>query len=410
MRETTVRRRALAAGVAVLAFVVVAAGVGWRAAQRLAPLGAPIDRDWAMTDFRDTVYYPAVAYRDGRDPYAPSFAREYPVQRPLPAYGPLIVLLHLPLTLLPVHAAEAAYFAVSLALTLAVAALALHGAGLPRTVGAVFGVATAMLVSRPGHKNLLLGQATLEVVAGAYLALAYARTRPFVAALGLALTTMKPQFAVPLSALLLVARAHRVVVVGLAIAGVLSLATLAANGGPSGVLSWPRAFVASSAAAAHPAQFWYLRIDFAHVLRTLGLAASGWMDAVASLGALALGATAVARARLADEPLTSSALALTALCLTTLVATYHMAYDALLLTMPILALTAGRDVRALGAARIALVALMLVPAFNWDLPAPLVHAVGVSKAAVAVANGAALFAALVLCAWLLRRRAPLTAR
>ena len=394
--------------IALAAFVVVAGIVAHRTATRLMVRPPQMPAQWTMCDFQGTLYYPAVAFLAGSNPYEPGFADAYPVERRLPAYGPLTVLLHLPLGLLPLPIAESVYFLLTLALVLVVAALTLRTCGLPSTPAWIFGLGTLMILSRPGHKNLLLGQSTMEVVLGIYLALIYTRDRPLVAALGLALTTMKPQFALPLVPLLLAARAYRVVAAGLASAAVLSLATLLPFG-TAGILSWWQALVHSSTAAGQPSVMWFLRMDLGDALRVIFGAHGSLVDLAVATGTLALAAFTIHRVRLHDRPIAASALALTATCTAVLVSTYHLTYDAILLTLPVVALLAGLDADILpGGTRIVLAALLLLPAVHYDLPTGrVVDALGLGpqwRIGFAVANGVALSAALVLSAFAVRQR------
>ena len=400
-----VRRRAVpppvATWLALVAFLLIAAVLAYRTAHKLAPTAHP--DAWAMTDFRDTIYYPAVAFLAGRNPYDPSFAVSYPVQRPLPPYGPLIVLLHLPLALLLVGAAEATYFVVTLALTLAVAGLALRAGDHEAAPWAVLALGFLILASRPGHQNLLLGQCTLEVVLGVYLAFVFARDRPFLAALGVAVTTMKPQFALPLVLMLLVSGERVVVAVGLILAAVLSLAALLVGGGAAGLSSWRGALARTGDAATGDSFMWYLRIDLGYLARQIAhLTGGGAIDLIAAALVLVVGAVAVRRARVPGAALAASPLAVTAACLTVLVSMYHLTYDALLLTLPIVALARARAAGITSpATRVVLLALLLVPAVNYLATESVIRALDLQGGwwlLVTGANGIALLAALLVSA------------
>lgn len=389
--------------IAVVAFAAVAAIVAYRTATRLMTYPPQMPGQWAMCDFQGTLYYPALAFLAGNNPYDPSFPDHYPVERRLPAYGPLTIVLHLPFALMPLPIAELLYFLVTLALILVLATLTLRVCGLPPSPTWILGLGTLMILSRPGHKNLLLGQSTMEVVLGVYLALIYTRDRPLVAALGLALTTMKPQFALPLVPLLLIARAYRVVAAGLAIAVGISLATLLPYG-TAGILSWWQALAHSNAAAGQPSDMWFLRMDLGYALGLMFDAHGSLVDLAVAAAALALAAFTIRRVRRDDQPIAASALALTATCTAVLVSTYHLKYDAILLTLPVVALLAGLDADILPAApRIALAALLLLPAIHYDLPTDrVVDALGLGqrwRTGFAVANGLALSAALVVSAF-----------
>src|SRR5262249_47260564 len=113
--------------------------------------------------------------------------------------------------------------ALTAALTPAVAALCLSMARLRVSVASVFSVATLILFARPGYWNLFLGQCTATVVVGTYLALHFARRRPWLAAAGVALARLEPTSGVPLVVLLLARRDVRPVLLGGALAAAASI-------------------------------------------------------------------------------------------------------------------------------------------------------------------------------------------
>src|SRR5262249_57464168 len=82
------------------------------------------------------------------------------------------------------------------------------------TAASLRGLTAVLLLSRPGQMNLLLGQVSAQVAIGAYVALRWARTRPVLASLALALSTLKPTYGVPLAALMLFGRGDVATVVG----------------------------------------------------------------------------------------------------------------------------------------------------------------------------------------------------
>ena len=157
-------------------------------------------------DFHNGVYFPARAFVEGVSPYGEEFARNYPVTRPLPLMSPLVLVLHAPLALLPVTAAELVYFAVNIFLLMCLAwfCVAWLPAGDRRTTWWL--VALLLIVaSRSGHTTLYTGYLTAELVCGTLLALSTARSSPWTSAAGVALTSCKPTYAIPLF-LLMVAR------------------------------------------------------------------------------------------------------------------------------------------------------------------------------------------------------------
>jgi hypothetical protein len=353
--------------IAAAIFALWAAVIGYRISTKLMVSAEQGADHWTMCDFQGTLYYPAVAWLNGVNPYDPDFPEHYPVERRLPAYAPMGVLLHVPFALLPVRAAEGAYFLVTLALVLIMAALTLRACGLPHEPAWVFALGTLMLIARPGHKTMLLGQSTMELALGVYLALIYSRDRPFLAAIGVALTTLKPQFALPLLLPLLAARAYRAVFGGLALAAGLSLAVLA-RFGAAGPASWWRAVRHSAAAVSRPSEMWFLRIDLSYALRVVFGAHGAALDLALALGTVG-GAAFVVYRTCRDGPIAASALALTATCTAILLSNYHLTYDAIVLTLPVVALLSGVGVAGLApATRLALAVLLLVPAVHYDLP------------------------------------------
>src|SRR5262245_40913702 len=150
-----------------------------------------------LTDFHNSVYFPALGLREGFNPYSQDYVAHYPTYQ-LPPYSPAMFWLNYPYSLLPLEVANVVYFVFSCALVVALAASALAVCRVPLTLVNVLALATVILISRPGHVNMLVGQITLVLVLGAVWALELARRRPVLGGLALALTTLKPTFAIPI--------------------------------------------------------------------------------------------------------------------------------------------------------------------------------------------------------------------
>src|SRR5262249_18666321 len=164
---------------AVAAFLLAAGLLAARTVSTLNVPGRPDSERWGLADFRDNAYYPVVALRHGDNPYdAATYTRRYPVRNAFPPYAPLMLALHAPLVMLSLERAELVYWliTVSLALPLVGLALAACGARQDATVFAV--VAAAVLLSRPGHWNVLLGQSAILLVVATFGALHWLRARP----------------------------------------------------------------------------------------------------------------------------------------------------------------------------------------------------------------------------------------
>lgn len=354
-------------GWAVFAFALVAALIALRAAANLHVPGHPGLAHYGLVDFRDAIYYPAVALLDGVNPYDPiAYAHIYPVRSTFALYGPHTLLVHLPFALLPPVAAAAAYFASTLAVTLLLAWLILRLCGRRTAAAAVLTLAALLLLSRPGQSNLFLGQYAATMAVAVALAL-----RPglaaWTAALGIALAWMKPTFGAPLAVLLLARGEWRAVLAGSAVAALASalpLGAIIAHGG----VDAPLALLTGNATifAAQPlfgTASSVTRIDAASLVGRLAGAPSLTLELALAALLVGGGAWTVTRAARAGT-LRARRYADAVICLTILVPVYHQAYDALLLALPLAALilTAPRvaDGRRLHVLLLGLLALPLV--------------------------------------------------
>ena len=174
------------------------------------PVVAEFDRSLqGQFDFHNGVYFPSRAFLDGVSPYGQSFSQLYPVTRPLPLMSPLVLLVHAPLALLPVNVAEVIYFAVNCALLGVLGWYCVNW--LPKSNTRVTWLLVAWLLivgSRAGHTTLFTGYLTALMVVGTVVALAHARSQPWLAALGVMIASCKPTYAIPLF-LLMIARGDR---------------------------------------------------------------------------------------------------------------------------------------------------------------------------------------------------------
>ncbi len=172
-------------------------------------------------DFHNGVYFPSLAYSRGVNPYGEVFANTYPVSRQIPPYSPLTLLLHVPLSWLPIRAAEIVYLVINLTICWWLACLtvaSLDAIGDKRTASWL--VFFLIVSSRAGHTTLFTGYFTLELVLGTILALYYAESRPITSGVGIALASIKPNFVIPL-VLALAARGNwRALLVGCSIAAI----------------------------------------------------------------------------------------------------------------------------------------------------------------------------------------------
>ena len=401
-------RRRPGGALAIVAFLVVTAIVAYRVVTHLNVPGHPEVPRWALQDFRDAVYYPVVAFLQGHNPYDPAdMLRRYPIGLPFPWYLPMTLVIHMPLGLLPYETAEFAYFALMVAVMLGVAWLTLRLCDLEGGLAEVFGLGTLVVMSRPGHWNLFTGQCTPLAVLGVYVALRFVDERPGLAALGVALAEFKPTFGVPLAVLLLARGSLRPVVIGTAVAGVVSLVpalVLASSAGG------PRALLGSLAAARHafdadaavnptssPS-----RVDVASLLgRLLGRPPGSAAEIGIAIAVLGLGALGVGNlSRRADGG--SRRLSASLVCLVILGCTYHQAYDLLLLVLPLAVLITRGDEMPWAShpwTRWTLVALMAIPMANYLTSDTAISFLGLAGrwwVVLASVNGVLLLASLLI--------------
>jgi hypothetical protein len=367
----------LSARRALLAFLFAGAIVSGRTAMQLNVPGQPRVERYGLQDFRDNFYYPAVAARDGRNPYDyADYQAHYPIDRPLPAYTPINFLVHRPLAWLPYGAAEAADILLNLGLILVTAWLALRGADTGSRPGgrlaagsaAALLFAACLVLSRPGQMTIFLGQTSALMAFGTTLALVDGRRHPLRAACGLALTCLKPSYGGPLGALMFLRGDFRAVGIGglLATGAALlgSLGPMRAAGGFYALLDSARGSmtVVTNDASFNEATS-LIRIDPLAILgRLLGRPMGFFANLAVALSVLLLAGAAILwlERRRGEE---ARPLSDTLVCLAILLATYHQPYDGLSLALPLAVAATLPELSA--RRRTVLLALLLVPCANF---------------------------------------------
>ncbi|MEO1526744.1 MAG: glycosyltransferase family 87 protein [Planctomycetota bacterium] len=312
-----------------------------------------------MCDFHNGIYFPTRALLAGTSPYGAEYARDYPVARQIPFFSPGILVLHAPLAILPLHLAEVLYFAISVLVVLAIAALCCHAAGRGGELEWILGLSAVMVFSRPGHITLFDGYFTLELVLASFVAIHWAKKRPVLAALALVVVSAKPTYILPLGFLLLARGNLRALLIGAVLsllAAGLPLGWLAhaeskrMTGAPDLVVGFDklRADIAE-AQQVHmnmedesPVESW-TRLDLlAAVCKYTGYEPSQVVHLLVMAGMLALPMILLLRRRSVtqDDGLAGATGAL--ICVATLSSLYHQSYDAMLLTAPLVGLAACR--------------------------------------------------------------------
>ena len=388
---------------AAAAFLAISLIVAWRTERNLNIPGQPTAEFYGLQDFRDNFYYPSVALLDGRNPYDyADYRAHYPIDRPLPPYSPISLLLHAPLALLSYPAAMAADFLVNLGLLVLLAFLSLRGAGVPREPWRVLLVAALLVLSRPGHMTLYLGQCSAVMAVACTAALVQGRRRPWLSAICVAVACAKPSYGGPLGVLMLLRGDLRSLLPGAGLAAVLGLlgaiGPMRAAGGLHALLDSVRGsmeVVATDMTFHEPTSL--IRLDPVSLVgRILGRPPGALI--AAALAILILGAAGFLMRRLArrgePEPrAVSNCLGFLAI----LLATFHQPYDALMLALPATVLLMTRG--PVTTRRVVLTFLLLVPGVNYVATFTLLERFDLPRFAwllISESNGMALLLALLL--------------
>lgn len=388
---------------AAAAFVAISIIVGARTISNLNIPGQPTVELFGLQDFRDNFYYPSVALLQGRNPYDyADYHAHYPIDRPLPAYSPISLLLHVPVALLPFGPAMVAYFLLTLGLLVVLAILAVRGSGLPAEPWRVLLVAALLVLSRPGHMTLFIGQCSAIMAVACTAALVQGRKRPWLAAIGVAAACAKPSYGGPLGVLMLCRGDFRAFFLGSALA---AAAGLVSGFGPiraaGGILPWIESVRGSMQEVANDSTFneptSLIRLDPVSILgRLIGRPPGTLVNVVLAIAILGGTGWLMRRLQARGEPeprIVSNSLA----CLAILLATYHQPYDALILALPVTALLLMPG--KVGALRVVLALLLLVPGLNYLATFTVLERFEVNHALwllISESNGVALALALIL--------------
>lgn len=317
---------------------------------RLSEFSEPfyVHASWAFQDFLGIVYYPTVAFMTGENPYnAAYFINHYPVYFAFPPFLPAVFLAHLPFALLPQSLSILLYFLTVITLMAALSYASLRMAELPTRLTSVILILALILISRPGHSNLMLGQTAIQFSLAAYMAYYYANRSTALGVIGLIFCVLKPTFGLPLALLLLAEGRIRLVVfaavIGLAINAPFVLMLIQAEGSiseliRSSIASFPtwasHEYVEPTTSAT--------RIDLSSLIGRL----SGVKQTlVAQLSVLfgVIGVAAFASQRCRNCTIAGiQHLSLGVTLITILLCVYHMVYDLVILTAPFVAMVGRR--------------------------------------------------------------------
>lgn len=363
---------------------------------------------WAFQDFRAVIYYPTIAFLSGENPYnAAEYVSHYPVYFAFPLFLPAIFIAHMPFALLPITIGTQAYFLLVLGLTTLLSFVSLKSTDLPAKLPAVLVVAGLVLISRPGHSNLLLGQTAVQFALAAYFALYFTGRSKKLTVIGLIFCGLKPTFGIPIGLLLLAQGKLREVALAVAAAIVLNapFVFILANR-EGGLLSLVQTSLSNFpiwAANEHvvPATSATL-IDLGSLLARLSSVSPTMISQVLVLATtVGIAAMVGIRCTKCAEP-GSRQLGIGIALLAVLLSVYHQVYDLVLLTAPFVAIVGRRFPRVFYSGWHYPVSLLLLCflAANYMAGESILKLVSPNRHAwmlLASANGLAL--ALVFATW-----------
>ncbi len=398
----------------VLAILVALAGIVSSAARVYEYHQTPGPFDPAMQgfcDFHNGVYFPSLAYARRISPYSQSYADAYPVSRQVPPYSPLIIALHVPFALMPLKIAEVCYFFFMVICVIAIAWVLVRDTTdlpTPAVWACVWPVVAVIVWSRPGHVTLFNGYFTFELVLGTFIALSASKSRPWLAAIGIAVASGKPTYFLPLIALMAARGDYTAIIRGtiLATAGGLISMLWVTGFSPAAVMQIIYDVLGGQAVhmkdpLESPVTSW-VRIDIAAVMaKVINRDVNELVQIGCMIFLLVVPAALLLRnhQRFRNGGVTD--LSGSMIVITSVVAIYHNAYDAILLMAPLVGWAGGRwdwtqQNRWLD---LAIVMLLLVPTFNpfstfaflqrFEVN-PFVYQIVTSSNAVAIFVGAAL--------------------
>lgn len=237
-------RQTLKTLAALALFLAVLAAMSFRLYEhRGLPGSASRDR-WALASFRDAIYYPVIAVRDGVNPYdcvrngdPQRYMQRYPVGDTLPLYSPLILLVFAPFAWLEFDASCVAFTALNVVLLVMLAYITLRLIGRRASAASVLVLSALLLASQPGRGVFNSGQVAIPLAIAAIGALHWGDRRVWRSSGLLAFLTIKATFAGPLGVLLAARRDWRTTLGGFVAGGAICLAGMLFIFGRSGTLS-----------------------------------------------------------------------------------------------------------------------------------------------------------------------------
>jgi len=339
-----------------------------------------------MSDFHNGVYFPSKAFAQQINPYANEVCDHFPMARSAPPYSPVVFVLYQPFTWLELPAADIAFFAVNLVLIAGLAWCTVHAIRkllkpdnhcLLNWVGddrlAAIWAFGLMMLSRSGHITLFTGYFTVQLMLGTLMSLHYARSKPWLAGVGMLLASGKPTYIIPLTILMFFRRDYKAMVIGLLMCAVVAGGGIGWLAGSSSLVAVVEGILQGQTAFHTDPTEWpvntWTRLDLmgvvskvAHLDPSSAQALIGMLLILVPIGLLIW--------RVRDHEANPESFGLTAsiACLALLVSIYHHSYDALLVVPLWLALLLGGQTIfhwLRNWERVALLILLTVPVVNY---------------------------------------------
>jgi hypothetical protein len=221
--------------------------------------------------------------------------------------------------------------------------MSLKLSGIQPTFVRVTALLGLLLLSRPGHWNLMLGQLTAVMALAVYAVLALPRDRTVLAGIAVSVTMLKPTYGLPLAAIMLLQREIGALVIGGVLTAAANLAVLVVladrSGGIGRAVALMLAPTTSLDASDITSNFGAFRIDAAGMVsRIIGRPIGLMLSIAVATAVIAVMVYALRRARIPTDGGRVEPVEVGLICTAILFCVYHNGYDLLLLSWPATAL------------------------------------------------------------------------
>ena len=192
--------------VLVLVFALLLVGHTHRTFSRVTEPGVFENFNRGFVDFHNAVHFPTKSFLNGENPYSRQYVANHPDKRTFPLFPPQSLVVHIPFGIGGIEVSRMLYCVFELAIAAVLLLLIQWIVERQVTLRFFLYLGIALMLTIPFYTSYYMGQLTLQLVLGTVIALHYSKTRPILAAFGLALAACKPQFGIPLAVLLLCRR------------------------------------------------------------------------------------------------------------------------------------------------------------------------------------------------------------